>query len=197
MSQVRKLARSLFLCAVSAVLLLGAPSRSSSQVPSPGSCPRPAMPSLVIDKSGVVVGELFDTEFSRQKCFYIVRRPDGGYWVVNSSQFLLRPKEQPSQPFVSPPTSLPGADQEGMSNWLREAIDRGEVVIGMAPEHVEQAWGETDCAFKDKFEGHFAEAWGYGRDPRTGQLVGIMDCKRAVLVVYFVDGKVAGWASRE
>lgn len=82
-------------------------------------------------------------------------------------------------------------------SWIQEVIERGEVIVGMTPEHVEQVWGDTDCAFEDNFEGQAAEAWGYGRDPRTGQLVGITDCNRAVLVVYFVNGKVAGWASRE
>lgn len=86
---------------------------------------------------------------------------------------------------------------EPTPDWIEKAIKSGEVMVGMTPEHVEQAWGETECAFQDTFEGRVAEAWGYGRDAQTGQLIGITDCRQAVLVVYFVNGTVAGWASRE
>lgn len=80
---------------------------------------------------------------------------------------------------------------------IRDSIQRGEVVIGMTADHVRQAWGETGCMFQDNFEGQEAEAWGYGRDQRTQELVSSSDCEKTVLVVYFVDGKVAGWASRD
>lgn len=86
---------------------------------------------------------------------------------------------------------------ETMPNEIREAIDRGEVTLGMTPEQVRQAWGGTGCVFQDQFEGNPAEVWGYGRDPASQELIGIPDCDRAVLILYFVDGKVADWASRE
>lgn len=79
---------------------------------------------------------------------------------------------------------------------IRDAIQRGEVIVGMTPHDVTEAWGGTGCAFRDRFEGRDAEGWAFGRAP-NGELVGITDCSQALVVVYFINGQVAGWATRE
>ena|SRR5437867_768891 len=77
-----------------------------------------------------------------------------------------------------------------------EAVRRHEVVVGMTPGEVLQSWGPTRCVFEDSFEGQPATVWAFGRDSGTEELKSITSADDAVLLLYFVAGRVAGWATR-
>ena len=80
---------------------------------------------------------------------------------------------------------------------IRAAISRRDLLVGMGPADVEAAVGATGCKFVDTFDGAQAEAWGYTRHTSTGELVTVPDCHEVTFLVYFVAGRVAGWASTE
>lgn len=111
--------------------------------------------------------------------------------LIPAALFLFGCSLQPSSMPPASPPARPVADQ------FQEAIARREIVVGMEAQHVRESWGTTGCAFQDIFEGQPAEAWGYGRDSKTGEVVGIEDCNEASTVIYVVNGTVAGWGTKD
>lgn len=72
-----------------------------------------------------------------------------------------------------------------------------EVSVGMTFDQVEQTWGETDCIFQDVYNGKEVDAWGYGLDSVSGEIVGLPDCREVRIVLYFSNERVITWTEAE
>lgn len=75
--------------------------------------------------------------------------------------------------------------------------DKTELRIAMSMREVARRWGKTGCLFRDIFQEQPVEAWGYGLHTDTGAVVGLADCERVSVVLYFSRGKLIGWAEAE
>jgi len=75
--------------------------------------------------------------------------------------------------------------------------DDGSLVVGMSTDEVTQTWGDTDCIFLKDVEGKSNEVWGYGLDPAHGEVVGIPDCAKMQVLLYFDSGMFVRWGEAE
>ena len=118
-----------------------------------------------------------------------------------------RPDLQTAARVVSGGRALGSADAfkilYSLADRLGAAVgaSRAAVDAGFAPNELQvgQDLGDLVAVFVVMLpgvDGKPATVWAYGRDPATEELTGISSVDDAFLLLYFVDGRVAGWATR-
>jgi hypothetical protein len=76
-------------------------------------------------------------------------------------------------------------------------VDDSLLSEGMSFDEVEARWGDTDCVYQVKVQDQFLDALGYGLHADSGEVIGLPDCRTAVVSLYFNDGRLTGWGEHE